>query len=144
LCVLAKQTIDDQLISFYSTILLTENTISEDIFLANINAARDQFINVSANDFTITLDSVILMGLVNEGIINRLGTQWKLVLYLYSNSAFSDAWAGQPYRIGENCLRTSVYCSTTTGIYLRKLNNETSSDLYWGEKYTAEVQFEVP
>ncbi|CAF4154849.1 unnamed protein product, partial [Adineta steineri] len=36
LCVLAKQTIDDQLISFYSTILLTENTISEDIFLANI------------------------------------------------------------------------------------------------------------
>ncbi|CAF4022012.1 unnamed protein product [Adineta steineri] len=145
LCVLAKQTIDDELISFYSTILLTENTISEDIFLANIHATRDQFINVSVNDFTITLDSVILMGIVDTGIINRLGTHWKLVLYLYSNSAFADAWAGQPYTLGENCLyQSSIYCSTTTGIYLRKLNNETSSDLYWGEKYTAEVQFEVP
>ncbi|CAF0935851.1 unnamed protein product [Adineta steineri] len=34
LCVTAKQVIDDQLISFYSTILLTENTISEDIFFS--------------------------------------------------------------------------------------------------------------
>ncbi|CAF1160810.1 unnamed protein product [Adineta steineri] len=143
LCVLAKQTIDGQLISFYSTILLTENAISEDIFLANINATRDQFINASANDFTITLDSVILMGLVSNFVINRLGTHWKLYLISYP-SGFSEGWAGQPYTIGGNCLLTSVYCSTTTGIYLRKFNNETSSDLYWGEKYAAELQFEVP
>ncbi|CAF4399848.1 unnamed protein product, partial [Adineta steineri] len=113
LCVLAKQTIDGQLISFYSTILLTENTISEDIFLANINATRDQFINASANDFTITLDSVILMGLVSNFVINRLGTHWKLYLLSYPGGFF-EGWAGQPYTIGGNCLLTSVYCSTTT------------------------------
>ncbi|CAF0795480.1 unnamed protein product [Adineta steineri] len=144
LCVLAKQTIDDQLISFYSTILLTENTISEDIFLANIHASRDQFINASATDFIITLDSVILMGLVSNAVINRLETNWYMNLYYYQNNGPFDAWGGQPYPLVGNCLyATSVYCSITTGIYLRKLPNETSSNLTWA-KYRAELQFEVP
>ncbi|CAF4073640.1 unnamed protein product, partial [Adineta steineri] len=145
LCVLAKQTIDDRLISFYSTILLTENTISEDIFLANIYATRDQFINASATDFIITLDSVILMGLVSNAVINRLETNWQLSIWLSSYyNLFGPAVAGQPYAIVGNCVyASSVYCSITTGIYLRKLPNETSSDLLWA-KYRAELQFEVP
>ncbi|CAF1409700.1 unnamed protein product [Adineta steineri] len=145
LCVLAKQTIDDELISFYSSILLTEDTISEDIFLANINATRDQFIATSANDFIIILDSVILMGSVNQMVINRLGTDWALFLFLDQAKEYIPGWGGHGYTIDENCLyQTSVYCTTTTGIYLRKLNNETSSELYWGEIYAAELQFEVP
>ncbi|CAF0893178.1 unnamed protein product [Adineta steineri] len=143
LCVLAKQTIDDQLISFYSTALLTENTISEDIYLANINAIRDQFTNASANDFIITLDSVLSVGRVSNFVVNRLGTYWALLLTVYQNTKFNPGWIGQQYPIGINCLPTSVYCSTTTGIYLRKLFNETSSDLWWGEIYVAELQFEV-
>ncbi|CAF3841579.1 unnamed protein product, partial [Adineta steineri] len=144
LCVLAKQTIDDELISFYSTILLTENTISEDIFLANINAIRDQFKNASAHDFIITLDSIILMGLVSDVVINRLETNWKLVLFSSSNNTFFTGWANLLYTLDENCVHpTSVYCSTTSGIYFRKLSNETSSNLTWA-KYRAELQFEVP
>ncbi|CAF0779850.1 unnamed protein product [Adineta steineri] len=145
LCVLAKQTIDDQLISFYSTILLTANTISEDIFLANIHASRDQFINASATDFIITLDSVILMGLVSNAVINRLETNWQLSIWLSSYyNLFGPAWAGQAYSLVGNCVYpTSVYCSITTGIYLRKLPNETSSNLTWAN-YRAELQFEVP
>ncbi|CAF3670536.1 unnamed protein product, partial [Adineta steineri] len=146
LCVLAKQTIDDRLISFHSTVLLTENTISEDIFLANINAIRDQFTNASANDFIITLDSVILMGLVNNMVMNRLETNWNLYLYYFylPNDEFNEAWTSQPYIASENCTdQTSVNCSITTGIYLRKLLNETSSDILWA-KYAAELQFEVP
>ncbi|CAF3562548.1 unnamed protein product [Adineta steineri] len=144
ICVLAKQTIDDQLISFYSTILLTENIISKDIFLANIHASRDQFINASATDFIITLDSVILMGLVSNSVINRLETNWNIDLYYYQNNGPFDAWGGQPYPLVGNCLyATSVYCTITTGIYLRKLPNETLSNLTWA-KYRAELQFEVP
>ncbi|CAF3955137.1 unnamed protein product [Adineta steineri] len=145
LCVLAKQTIDDELISFYSTILLTENIISEDIFLANINASRDQFINASATDFMITLDSVILMGLVSNAVINRLETNWQLSIWLSSYyNLFGPAWAGQAYSLVGNCVYpTSVYCSITAGIYLRKLPNETSSNLTWAN-YRAELQFEVP
>ncbi|CAF1055740.1 unnamed protein product [Adineta steineri] len=145
LCELAKQTIDDRLISFYSTILLTENIISEDIFLANIYAIRDQFIATSANDFIITLDSVILMELVNNMVVNRLDTYWELFFGYLPNNITSDGWVAQPYTLGENCLyQSSVYCSTTTGIYLRKLSNETSPILWWGVKYQAELQFEVP
>ncbi|CAF1041715.1 unnamed protein product [Adineta steineri] len=143
LCVLAKQTIDDQLVSFYSTILLTENTISEDIFLANINAIREQFKATSKNDFIITLDSILLMGLVSNGVYNRLETKWQLFLYLYPPSGFVDAWSGPSYTTNGNCPASSLYCSVTTGIYLRKLPNETSSDLWWA-KYRAELQFEVP
>ncbi|CAF0812814.1 unnamed protein product [Adineta steineri] len=144
LCELAKQTIDDELISFYSTILLTENTISEDIFLANINAIRDQFIATSANDFINKLDSVLLMGLVNDILINRLETNQKLILQLSETNGFSDGWGDQPYTTNENCIyETSVYCTTPTGIYFRKLPNETSSNLTWA-KYRAELQFEVP
>ncbi|CAF1041734.1 unnamed protein product [Adineta steineri] len=147
LCVLAKQTIDDQLVSFYSTILLTENTISEDIFLANINAARDQFKNASANDFIITLSSVILMGSVNTFVNNRLETNWQLYFNVYLDlywnyHVFDPAWGDLPYTKVANCSSAAVYCTTTTGIYLRKLPNETSSDLLWA-KYRAELQFEV-
>ncbi|CAF0897908.1 unnamed protein product [Adineta steineri] len=146
LCVLAKQTIDDELVSFYSTTLLTENTISEDIFLANINATRDQFIATSANDFIITLDSVLLIGGVSVFVINRLETNWNLLLYVYQNIYFSPDWISQLYTTNENCIHeTTVYCGTTTGIYLKKLLNETSSsDLLWGHQYVAESQFEVP
>ncbi|CAF4019825.1 unnamed protein product [Adineta steineri] len=84
------------------------------------------------------------MGLVNDILINRLGTHWKLYLLLYPGIIFVGGLAGQPYTKVENCSSTSTYCSTTTGIYLRKLNNETSSELYWGEIYAAELQFEVP
>ncbi|CAF3605536.1 unnamed protein product, partial [Adineta steineri] len=145
LCVLARQTIDDQLISFYSTILLTENIISEDIFLANIHAIRDQFIATSANDFIITLDSVLLMGLVNNMVMNRLGTNLELLLALYMN--YTEKWEawGSPYGQDADCTGSAVgYCTTTTGIYLRKLSNETSSDLWWGIKHVAELQFKVP
>ncbi|CAF4083784.1 unnamed protein product, partial [Adineta steineri] len=145
LCVLAKQTIDDELTSFYSTILLTENTISEDIFLANINATRDQFIATSANDFIIKLDSVISMKVVSSDVLNRLETNWFLILLEYANHMFNDGWEERPYPISGDCsFRASVYCTTTTGIYLRTFYNETSSGLWWGTIYGAELEFEVP
>ncbi|CAF4020073.1 unnamed protein product [Adineta steineri] len=146
LCLLAKQTIDDQLISFYSTILLTENTISEDIFLANINAIRDQFIATSANDFIITLDSVLLMGFVNNKVQNRLDTNWIYFLYLYRNdSRKSQGWSPTLW-LDRNCTAEAApYCTKTTGIYFRKLPNETTSDSYWWVRdYREELQFEVP
>ena len=41
LCELVSQTINDQLIQFYSTTLLTENLISEETFLATIIASKE-------------------------------------------------------------------------------------------------------
>ncbi|CAF4423052.1 unnamed protein product, partial [Adineta steineri] len=126
LCASAKQTINDQLISFYSTVLLTDNAISQDIFLANINATRDQFIATSANDFIITLDSVILMASANVNVNNRLGTFWRFsMLFAPYNQVFLT-WASEPYPNNGDCShQTTLYCITTTGIYLRKLPNET-------------------
>ncbi|CAF0735488.1 unnamed protein product [Adineta steineri] len=144
LCALSSQTINEQLIVFYSTVLLTENTISEDTFLANINAAHDQFINATENNFVITLKSVLLVALVNNLIINRLQTNWQIYLILRPNNYPStQAWFERLYPETGDCLYSSnIYCTVSTGIYFNKLINGTTSNSVWG-LFPIEPEFKV-
>ncbi|CAF0738151.1 unnamed protein product [Adineta steineri] len=144
LCALSSQTINEQLIVFYSTVLLTENTISEDTFLANINAAHDQFINATENNFVITLKSVLLVALVNNLIINRLQTNWQIYLILRPNDYPStQAWFERLYPETGDCLYSSnIYCTVSTGIYFNKLINGTTSNSVWG-LFPIEPEFKV-
>lgn len=144
ICMLASQTINDRLITFNSTILLTENVISEDTFLSNMHASRDQYVSASANYFMITLNSVLLIGQFNDMMINRLLTSWILYLGSIRSSQTSwAAWAARPHSSDEICSPFSdAYWCVPTGIYFRKSPNETKSDIWW-VNYKAELQFEV-
>ncbi|CAF1433200.1 unnamed protein product [Adineta steineri] len=146
LCALASKKINDQLIVFYFTELLTENAISEDTFSANIQAARDQFVAASASEFVITLDSFLSVAQANNAI-NRLETNYRYQLNPHPNDDYykwSDSWWVQVYPPNSRCDCTaSINCSMPMAFYLPKLPNETTTaSLLWGQ-YLAEFQFEV-
>ena len=145
LCMLASQTIHDRLITFYSTILLTNNAISEDTFLNNINAARDQYVNTSTANFMITLNSVLLIGQFDDMLINRLLTNRILyVISTHDKTLSWDTWNDYSYSTQGICpYPAGIYWCAPTGIYFRKLPNETQSNISW-VNYRAELQFEVP
>ena len=77
LCILVSQTINDQLIPFYSTTLLTENVISEETFVATTNASKDQFISTTISLFQTSLNSLRIV-IESNSIDNRLGTHFLL------------------------------------------------------------------
>ncbi|CAF0796413.1 unnamed protein product [Adineta steineri] len=148
LCALASKKINDQLIVFYLTELLTENAISEDTFLANIQAARDQFIAASASEFVITLDSFLSVAQVINAI-NRLETNFQFQINPRPNDDYyrwSDSWWVQMYPPNFSCDCTaSIECSIPMAFYLPKLPNEMiPTEVYyaWGQ-YVAEAHFEV-
>ncbi|CAF1142146.1 unnamed protein product [Didymodactylos carnosus] len=121
LCKLVSQTIDDQLIEFYSTTLLTESAISEDTFLATANATKQQFIDITAASFVTSLNSVqtVVQG---NAIANRLATNYYLLTFFHKNNWYdiSHARLYPPYC---TCIYSS-YCKAVTGIYTIYFNNE--------------------
>ena len=115
LCILVSQTIDDQLIQFYATTLLTETVISEETFLATILASKDQFLNATASSFKTAINSLRII-IQADGIVNRLQTNYVINIAKYQNAPLVQA--GTRAYPPDRCLCTvSSYCNTTTGIF---------------------------
>jgi hypothetical protein len=145
LCTLISQTIDDRLINFYATALITNNLLSEEIFLATTLASKDQFIHTTASSFNISLNSLrsIIQG---NNILNRLETN-----YHVSTIEIYTSWYDQvtPYTYppdGCSCAISS-YCNTTTGIFTLLRENDSSYDYPYmpiPPLYAAHLLFHVP
>lgn len=115
LCTLASQTITDHSNLFLSSHLLTENVITEDTFLANMQAAHDQFVSTATNSFQTTLNSFRLL-VQGNGIINRLQTNYR-TFTVFFNQLWYAATIGPTY-LSNNCTCwASSLCSTSTGFY---------------------------
>jgi hypothetical protein len=116
LCILVSQTINDQLIPFYSTTLLTENVLSEETFVATINASKDQFINTTTSLFQTSLNSLRTV-IESNGIANRLGTDF----LLQAIQEKDNKWESVPISIiypPDGCICAFYsYCNTTTSIF---------------------------
>ena len=144
ICILASETINDQLIVFYSKIFLTTNVISEGTFLNNIYADRDQFLNTSSANFVTTLNTVLLAGQFSGILNNRLLTNYALLFgFLVDNYNVSITGINTPSLPVDVCsYPNNAFWCMSTGIYFRKLSNNTKSTLK-PENYTSELQFEV-
>jgi hypothetical protein len=121
LCTLVSQNINDQLIQFYSTSLLTENLISEETFLATILASKNQFLNTTASSFQTSLTSLrtIVQG---NAILNRLGTNYYSQLQSSEYEEYSST--ATLFYLPDWCsCAVSSYCNTTTGIFTVLLNS---------------------
>ena len=73
LCTLVAQTINDQLMQFYSTTLLTQNLMSEETFLVTALAFKDHFLNTTASSFQTSL-SLLQTIIQANNLVNRLRT----------------------------------------------------------------------
>jgi hypothetical protein len=124
LCTLVSQTINDQLIQFYSTRLLTENLLSEDTFLATTLASKDQFLNTTASSFQTSLNLLrtIIQG---NGILNRLETNY-IIETMDAKGEWFDTFLPVEYPPdGCSCIVSSS-CNTTTGIFAVLRQNSSS------------------
>jgi hypothetical protein len=115
LCTLVSQTINDQLIQFYSTTLLTENLVSEDTFLATTLASKYQFINTTTSSFQTSLNSLRTIIEANN-IVNRLETNYLLSTAVVVGGAIDHSNVIRYPPNGCSC-RASFDCNTTTGIF---------------------------
>jgi hypothetical protein len=115
LCTLVSQTINDQLIQFYSTTLLTETLISQETFLATTFAAKDQFVSTTASSFQTSLNSLRTI-IHADNIVNRLGTNYLLFTAVVRGGAIDYATIMLYPPDGCSC-EVSFNCSTTTGIF---------------------------
>jgi hypothetical protein len=115
LCTLVSQTINDQLIQFYSTILLTESLISQETFLATTFAAKDQFVNTTASSFQTSLNSLRTI-IHADNIVNRLGTNYLLLAAVVVGGVIDDVSVMLYPPNGCSC-KVSFNCNTTTGIF---------------------------
>ena len=116
LCTLTSQTIADHSNLFLSSHLLTENVITEDTFLANIQAAHDQFISTATNSFQTALNSFRLL-VQGNGIINRLQTNYR-TFTVFFNQLWYAATIGPTYPSNNCTCWASSLCSTSTGFYV--------------------------
>jgi hypothetical protein len=115
LCTLVSQNINDQLVQFYSTTLLTESLISQETFLATTFAAKNQFVNTTASSFQTSLNSLRTI-IHADNIVNRLGTNY-LLFAAVAVGGTTDL-AGNLYYPPDGCLcGVSFNCNTTTGIF---------------------------
>jgi hypothetical protein len=148
LCTLVSQTINDQLIEFHSTRLLTENLLSEETFLATTFSSKDQFLNMTASSFQTSLNS-LRTTIQQNGIVNRLETNFQLI--------FSSLTIGMQtvvgtlrYPLTECSCDVSSYCNTTTGIFtvLRKDRSSNNDSYDWNafinKLYDVQLLFDVP
>ena len=88
LCKFVSQSIDEQLIEFYSDTLLSDNVISEDVFDAMNLANKNQFMNITRNTLLTSLNTIRTVVHGNE-IVNRLNTNYfHLQLYHINNLDF--------------------------------------------------------
>ncbi|CAF1364363.1 unnamed protein product [Adineta steineri] len=117
LCILVSQTINDELIQFYSLTLLTENLVSEETFLATILASKDQVINMTASSFQTSL-SVLRAFIQGNGLLNRLGSNYRLMnVFLAQDAPFMRANVNM-FPSPDKCkCDVSSYCKANTGIY---------------------------
>ncbi|CAF1529797.1 unnamed protein product [Didymodactylos carnosus] len=113
ICKLVSQTVADQLVEFYTTTLLTENLLTEEIFLANAQGVRDQFTNTTRNSFLTSLNAIraIVQG---NGIVNRLGTNFKLGAD--HNNTHIQASSPISYSSYQCSCALSSYCTMITSI----------------------------
>ena len=148
LCTLVSQTINDQLIEFHSTTLLTENLLSEETFLATTLASKDQFLNMAASSFQTSLNSLRTI-IDTDGIANRLETNFRLNVISFNEQelSFVSALAYPP----NNCsCDISSYCNTTTGIFSVLPTDQPSNDPLYNlnplinHLYEAHLLFDVP
>jgi hypothetical protein len=115
LCTLVSQTINDQLIQFYSTTLLTETLLSQETFIATTFAAKDEFLNTTASSFQTSLNSLRTI-IRADTIVNRLGTSFLLSTAMLKRGAID--YASMMYYPPDGCsCKVSFNCNTTTGIF---------------------------
>jgi hypothetical protein len=115
LCTLVSQTINDQLIQFYSTTLLTETLLSQETFLATTFAAKDQFLNTTASSFQTSLNSFRTI-IHADNILNRLGTNYLLFTEVVRGVTIDSSTL--MYYPPDGCIcEVSFNCNTTTGIF---------------------------
>jgi hypothetical protein len=115
LCTLVSQTINDRLIQFYSTTLVTENLVSEETFLAAILASKNQFLNTTASSFQTSLD-ILRTVVQGNNLVNRLETNYNLQTYYYEGKWY-DLSYNQYYPPGGCLCQVSSYCNTATSIF---------------------------
>ena len=122
LCTLVSQTMNDRLIEFYSTTVLTNNPLSAETFLAIILPSKDHFLKMTASSIQTSLNSLRTI-VQRNGIVNRLETNFLLQILYYNGEQFSLVHPFSYPPDGCSCDATS-YCHTTTDIYrvLRKSN----------------------
>ena len=116
LCILVSQTINDQLIPFYSTTLLTENVISEETFVATTNASKDQFINQTKSLFQTSLNSLRTV-IESNSIVNQLETNYHLYTLQQKDNQWDSIVTDKNYPPDGCSCGTNSYCNTTTGIF---------------------------
>ena len=117
LCILVSQTINDQLIPFYSTTLLTENVVSEETFVATTNASKDQFINTTTSLFQTSLNSLRTI-IESNSINNRLETDSFLLTLQQKDNEWAEIVTAIQYPPDGCSCGFYSYCNTTTGIFL--------------------------
>ncbi|CAF1148874.1 unnamed protein product [Adineta steineri] len=130
LCQLVSSIIDDELINFYSTSLVTENVIPRIAWNAIVNASSDQFWSSTASSFKTLLNSLkaIIQGNV---IVNSLETNWQIVTFV-SYGRLINLLTSQSHVVYHNCsCEFNSRCKTTTGIYKVYRQNETDIPEYW-------------
>ncbi|CAF4010727.1 unnamed protein product [Adineta steineri] len=119
LCILVSQTINDQLIQFYSLTLLTENLVSEEIFVATVLASKDQFINMTTSSVQTSLN-ILRTFMQGNALLNRLGTNYRLIDVLLDQTkqfVFEQANVNM-FPSPDKCqCSVSSYCKAITGIY---------------------------
>jgi len=115
LCTLVSHTINDQLIQFYSTTLLTDNLLSEETFLATILASKDQFLNTTTSLFQTSL-SLLRTVVQGNSLVNRLQTNYYQQPLYYNGVCFTSSASAKYPPDGCSCGESS-YCKTTTGIF---------------------------
>ncbi|UJR34632.1 hypothetical protein I4U23_027409 [Adineta vaga] len=145
LCQLVSSTIDDELIKFYSTSLVTEYVISRTAWNAIINASSDQFLITIANTFVTLLNS-LKTTIQGNNIVNRLQTNWQIVTFESSGRLINllSPRISSVYG-GCSCMSNSR-CKTTTGIYQVYRSNMTDIPEYWepsGKLIPGHREFEV-
>ena len=115
LCTSVSQTINDQLGKFDSTVLLTENLLSEEAFSAIILASKDQFISTMSRSFQTSLNSLSII-IHGNGIVNRLETNYNLRTIQFQGTWYSVS--GFVVYPSDNCTcAASTGCRITTGIF---------------------------
>jgi hypothetical protein len=115
LCTLVSQTINEQLIQFYSTTLLTENLVSEDTFLATTRASKYQFLNTTTSSFQTSLNSLRTI-IHADNIVNRLGTNYWLFAAVVVGG--TRDYSNHVHYPPDGCsCKVSFNCNTTTGIF---------------------------
>jgi hypothetical protein len=116
LCILVSQTINDQLIPFYFTTLLTENVLSEETFVAITNASKDQFINTTKSLFQTSLNSLRTV-IESNNIANQLETNYLLQALQQKNNQWYSFMIGILYPPDGCSCTIDSNCNTTTGIF---------------------------